>query len=167
MPMHVDGAILHAAAQHPHAAQGLLGGNLAIPLKRRLRLRDKQRTGHRHANGTALLGRGRLLRTVVGALHQARDALDIVVGFGGKADHEIELATAPAGGEGRVHGPEQVFLSHLLIDDVAQALRAGFRGERQTALLAPGHQAGHVHAEAVQTLARHGNAHTCLGVLLV
>ena len=158
--MNIDRLVLHTVAQKIHAAQRLLGRNLAIPLERRLRLGNEQRDRRAHPHVTAMLGRHGSLRPIVGALHKARDALDVVVGLGGQTDHEVELAAAPSRLKRSVDGPEQVVLRHVLVDHVAQALRTRLGREGEATLLLPRDELGHVDAERVEALGRQRDAHT-------
>ena len=139
---------------------GLFGRDLAIPLERRLSLRHEQRARDGDLHAAARLGRRSLFRAVVRALGKARDALDVVIGLGRKANHEIKLAATPTSGKCRVNSAKQVFLAHALINNVAQPLRAGFRRKRQAAALSARNQLGHFNAKRIQALAgnRYRNA---------
>src|SRR5262249_46961125 len=59
------------------------------------------------------------------------DAADVFVFLRRKADHEVELHVVPAAGEDALGRVEQVLLGHVLVHDVAHALRAGLRRERE------------------------------------
>ena len=104
MPMHVDRAIFHTRSQKVDAPMGLFGRDLAVPLERRLGLRHKQRARDGDLHAAARLGRRGFLRSIVSTLSKARDALDIVIGLGRKADHEVKLAATPTSSECRVDG---------------------------------------------------------------
>ena len=160
VPMDIDRLVLHAVAQQVHAAQCLLGRNLAVPLERRLRLRDEQRDRRTHAHVATMLGRHGGLRPVVGALHKARDALDVLVGLSRQSNHEVKLAAAPPRFERGIDSPEQIVLRHVLVDHVAQALRTRLGREGETALLLSRDKLGHVDAERVETLGGKRDAHT-------
>ena len=159
VPMNIDRLVLHTVAQKIHAAQRLLGRNLAVPLERRLRLGNEQRDRRTHPHVTAMLGRHGSLRSIVGALHKARDALDVVVGLGGQADHEVKLAAAPPRLKRGVDGSEQVVFRHVLVDHVPQALRTRLGREGKAALLLPRDELCHVDAERVEALGRKRDAH--------
>ena len=66
---------------------------------------------------------------------QVGDGHDILVALAGKAHHKVELHAVPTSLEGRLGRTVQVLLGHVLVDDVAHALTAGFGGKRQAALL--------------------------------
>ena len=106
-----------------------------------------------------MLGRHGGLRPVVGALHKARDALDVLVGLSRQANHEVKLAAAPPRFERGIDSPEQVVLRHVLVDHVAQALRTCLGREGETALLLPRDKLGHVDAKRVETLRGKRDAH--------
>ena len=104
---------------------------LTEPLEGGKRLGDKGRSaaGDAQATGADVFWHGEIRADYI--LRQMTDALQILVRFGGQADHEIELDRAPAAFKGVSHGTHQVVLSNTLVDYVAQALRAGFGSQRQ------------------------------------
>ena len=89
---------------------------------------------------------------VIRLLNEAGDALDVVIGLGWQADHEIELATTPTSGERRIDGTEQVIFRHVLVDDIAQPLSASFGSEREPTLLLAGDEPCHVYTKRIESL---------------
>ena len=86
------------------------------------------------------------------------DGHDVLVALAGKAHHEVELHTVPAGLEGCLGRAIQVLLGHILVDDVAHTLAARLGRERQAALLFAGDRLGHINAKRIQALRRNGHA---------
>lgn len=91
---------------------------------------------------------------------QVGDGHDILIALAGKAHHEVELHAVPTSLEGRLGRTVQVLLGHILVDDVAHALTAGFGGKRQAALLFASDRLGHIHAKRIQALRGNGYANT-------
>ncbi len=158
VPTDADGTILHAVAQQGHAAPRLLRIDLAIPLERGLGLGNEQGARDRNLKRTTLIGGDDFAHVVKDALAQGRDTLDIFVGLRGQANHEIQLATAPTRFDSCVKRPEQVLLGHILVDHVAQTLRAGLRGKGKAAFFRTRDQVGHLYAKGIETLGRNGHA---------
>ena len=107
---------------------------LAEPLERREGLRHKRRRADRDGRALALLAVFGLIIPIDHLLAELRDAGDVLVGLGRQADHEIQLHLGPAVVEGDRNGPLELVLQHVLVDDIAQALRAGFRRKGEAAL---------------------------------
>ena len=152
MPVDRDGAVLHRMAQKVHTSKCFLGWNLAIPLERRLSLRHEQRARRTDLYRPLLVRGHNSTSMVIRLLNEAGDALDVVIGLGWQADHEIELATTPTSGERRIDGTEQVIFRHVLVDDIAQPLSASFGSEREPTLLLAGDEPCHVNAKRIESL---------------
>ena len=84
------------------------------------------------------------------------DAEHVVVALAGQADHEIELDLAIAGLHRRADAAQQFLVAEALVDDVAQALGAGFGGEGEPRLAGTAEDMGDVGVEAIDPLARQG-----------
>ena len=63
------------------------------------------------------------------------NAIQILVGLRGQANHKVQLHAAPAALEGIGDLLHQVLLGYALIDNVPQTLRARFGGEGQAGFL--------------------------------
>ena len=66
-------------------------------------------------------------------LAQGGDAQDVLHGFKGQAQHEVEFDAGVAPLEGDAGGAHDFFLSDALVDDVPEALGSGLGGEGQAA----------------------------------
>ena len=125
---------LGRVAQQRDLAPQLVDAVLAEPLERRVRLRHEAAERH---------GAAGLLRVLAAdvdhVLGERRDAERVLVGLGGKADHEVELDAPPARLQLRFLCtlPKEVTSVSVLVDDVTHPLCAGLRSKRQPALLAP------------------------------
>jgi len=106
---------------------------LGPPLERRVGLGDEGGGADSYLQ-TPLPGAEGATAELDEPVHEVADGLDVVVGFGGQPDHEVELEPGPSGGEGRFGCGEEVILLHPLADDAAQARCARFRGEGQPGL---------------------------------
>ena len=85
----------------------------------------------------------------------------ILVGLGRQPDHEIKLDPPPAALDRRLDRPQQVLFGHILVDDIAQALRSGLGRERQPALADPLNLGRKLHALRIRPQARQRNPHPC------
>ena len=156
--VHAYGAVAHARDEQLLATLDVIVIELRAPLERRGGLGDKHRhrDGHRDGAATRLGNHGAAeLEHMVG---QVGDGHDILVALAGKAHHKVELHAVPTSLEGRLGRTVQVLLGHVLVDDVAHALTAGFGGKRQAALLFAGDRLGHIHAKRIQALRGNGHA---------
>ena len=115
------------------ATEVLLRRDLPLPLEGREGLRHKKCRGDVNTDAALFVG-GVRLPGLQNLEYQIRDAENVLVGLGGQAKHKVELDAVPAAGKGDLAGFQNVLLGHILIDRVAQALRAGLRREGQAGL---------------------------------
>ena len=87
------------------------------------------------------------------------DAADILPGFRGKSQHEIELHPGPASFKGHSGTLQDDLLGQPLIDHVAQPLASRLRRESQTALLHILHLSHNVQRKGVDAQGRKGNVY--------
>ena len=73
-------------------------------------------------------------RRALHALGELGDAAHVVLGLARQTDHEVELQAPPAEVGEEPRGVEQLVLPVLLLDHVAQALRARLGREREAGL---------------------------------
>ena len=126
VPAELDAAASELSTQQRLARLGLLDVELRGPLERRVRLRRERRDARGDGEPPAR-----------GALHPARqlgDPVDVVDRLARQADHEVQLEGAPPEVGEEARGVEQLLFAVLLLDDVAQALGAGFGREREAGL---------------------------------
>ena len=83
---------------------------------------------------------------------------DVIVRLGGKPHHEVELDATPTVLEGVSRSALEVFLGHVLVDDVAQALGACLGRKGEAAALGARGGVRHVNAKRVETLRGNGDA---------
>ena len=123
----------HAFAQNLVLFLNLLKGILRLVLKRRKRLRHKG--GDRDCYIDALPF-GTSLCAVIqidDALRKLDDTADVIWGFGGQAQHEIELDRGIAALKGQPAALHDVLFGNIFIDDVAHPLSSGLRREGESA----------------------------------
>ena len=60
----------------------------------------------------------------------------VIVCFGGEADHVVQLQVLDAAGEDELGAVEDLVVGHGLVDDAAQSIRAGLRRDGDAALAA-------------------------------
>ena len=130
--------------------------NLRRPLKRSKRLRHETRDAHRDFDVAAIFYRAVQVDDLLRKLGNARN---VRVSFRRQAHHEIQLDGLPALGEGGGARVKQILFGYVLVDDVAQTLRAGFGREGQPALSDGLDAFGKLNRKAVDTQARQGKAH--------
>src|SRR5262249_27923735 len=126
VPSELETATRELAAEQRLARLGLLDVELRGPLERSVRLRRER--------GDA---RGDDEPTARGALHASRQLghpAHVLDRLAREADHEVQLERAPPEVREEPRRVEQLLLPVLLLDDVAQALRAGLRREREAGL---------------------------------
>ena len=116
-----------------------LGRRHAFPLKGRMRLGHKGRG----VDGNAPL------ETLPCRQREVDQRLDIVVGLGGMADHEVELQLREVELLCQRDGAHHLIFGLRLVDDVAQPLAAGLRRHRQVARTGLGHGADQGHADGI------------------
>ena len=87
------------------------------------------------------------------------NAEHVLVRLGRKSQHEVELDRAVAAGKGAAARGQQVLLGEILVDGVAQALRAGLGREGQAALAHLLQAAHDVHGKVVRAQRRQREAH--------
>ena len=143
-------------AQQLLAPPELRRGN-AVPLERRVGL------GREVADREVQLQPPQVAALLLQGAAGVGDADHIGVGFTGQADHEIELHLAVAVLHGGADAPQQLRVGQPLVDDVAQALGAGFRGEGEARLAVAAKDVGDVLVEAIHPLAGQREAHVVLG----
>ena len=133
MPLEVEpparGYPLQARPNQLLAAHGLRQPDLALPLERGMGL------GHE--------GRDRNIETLTlapgplqGLSAQLNDALQVGIGLGRQADHEIELDEIPAPGKQRLDGCQDLVFVKPFVDDIPQPLGPGLGRDRKTSLAA-------------------------------
>ncbi len=142
-------------AQQTLTPPDLVAGDLAVPLEGCVRFGHERGDRDRDAD-TSPLGRG---RDLTGRLDHPCDELadggHVLIGLGGKPQHEVELHPAPTRSESGLDGAEQLVFGDVLVDGVAQALRTCLRGERQTALASLAEQPREAERERVHAQRRH------------
>ena len=134
-------------------AAELLCGVLRRPLERCVRL------GHKVGNADGNVEPSALSGTFVDPHHIAGDlgdAVQVLVGFPGETDHEIELDMAPAQFQGLLHCSVDVFFCDSFIDNVTEPLSPRLRGKGQSGLFVFLDLLQHVKGEAVQPEGRQG-----------
>ena len=82
------------------------------------------------------------------------NAEHVLVRLSREAQHEVELDRAVAAGKGAAAGGQQVLLGEILVDGVAQALRAGLGRKGQAGLSSLLQSLHERHGEVVGTQAR-------------
>ena len=82
----------------------------------------------------------------------------ICIGFPRQANHEIQLDLAVAGLHRRADALQQFIVGQAFVDDVAQALAAGFGGEGEAGPTGAPQDVGNIGIEAVDPLAGQGEA---------
>ena len=128
----------------------LVHRHLLLPLERAVRLRHEAGRADRDAHAARLVRRVHTPR-VQHLIGQLRDAEHVLIRLCRQTEHEVELDAVPAALEGDAAGMEQVFLAHVFVDRIAQALRAGLRRKGQTALAHLLQTAHDVHRKIVRT----------------
>ena len=166
VPVVGDGFRQHILAQQLHAALVLLLGDLRLPLKRRVRLGHEPRGRDRDAHAAVLVARA-LAPGVHDVGRDLGNAEHILVRLGRKSQHEVELDRAVAAGKGAAAGGQQVLLGEILVDGVAQALRAGLGRKGQAGLSSLLQSLHERHGEVVGAQARQRQADMLLGCPLV
>ena len=162
MVMERNRAVAYALLQEPLPALEFFLRHLRKPLERRVRLGHEARDGHRDLDAALPLD---FLVAVDNFLREFCDADDVLVRLGRQPHHEVELDRLPALLERRAHRVQQVVFRHVLVDDVAQTLRARFGRKRQAALSHLLQSLGDVDGETVDAQGRQGKAHTlALGI---
>ena len=162
VPVVRDGLGVHRLAQELDAALVLFNGDLRLPLEGRMRLWHKPRGRHRDAHAARLVE----CAFAPGVHDMGRDvgnAEHVLVRLGRKAEHEVELDRAVSARKRTAAGFEQIFLRQILVDGVAQSLRARLGCKREaglSALLQPLHQR---HGEVIRTQRRQRERHMPLG----
>ena len=106
-------------------------GVLRLPLERRKRLRNEAGNADRHRDLPPLGAVGILIVGFRYLLRKARDSLKIIEGFGGQSLHKIQFDRRFARVEGNLHRPKDLILAHILVDNIAQALRSRLWREGQ------------------------------------
>ena len=162
VPVVGDGLGVDRLAQELDAALVFLDGYLRLPLEGRVGLGHEPRGRHRDANAAALVDRA-LAPCVHDVRGDVRNAEHVLVRLGRKAEHKVELDRAVAARKRAAAGFEQVLFGQILVDGVAQALRAGLWREgkaRLPALLQPLHQR---HGEVVGAQRRQRERQVALG----
>src|SRR5213080_170268 len=126
VPAELDLPAAELVAQQRLADARLLERELPRPLEGRVRLGREGGDAGRHPEPPA--GRGRDARRQLG------DAAHVLLGLARKADHEVELQAPPAEIGKQACRTEQLLLAVLLLDHVAQPLRASLGREREARL---------------------------------
>ena len=90
---------------------------------------------------------------------QLGDAPDILLGFRGKAQHEIQLHPAPAALKGHGGSLQDDLLGQSLVDHVPQPLASGLRREGQAAFFHILHLSHDVQRKGVDAQGGKGNVH--------
>ena len=83
------------------------------------------------------------------AAREGRDRLDVLVGLGRLADHEVRLEVRDAVGAHDVAGAQDLLVGDRLADGPPQPLGAGLRRDRQRAMAAPRQGGRQIVGEAV------------------
>ena len=160
-------AVRVGAEQEPCPALHLGHLELARPLEGRVRLGHEDGDRSRDLHLALLAAPHHLATDLEHAVRGGRYRQDVLVGLGGKAHHEVELDAAPPMLEGVSRRALEVFLSHVLVDHVAEALGAGLRGKGETAALGTRGGVCHVHPKGVEALRGDGHADASAGEPLV
>ena len=82
----------------------------------------------------------------------------ICIGFPRQANHEIQLDLAVTGLHRRADALQQFGVAEAFVDDVAQALAAGFGGEGEAGPTGAPQDVGNIGIKAVNPLAGQGEA---------
>ena len=122
---------LYRFQNHPLFALYLLQRGLRLPLKRGKRLWYKRRNadGNVRRQLSFFLWHG--IITFNHLFPQLHDPAQIVVRLSWKADHKVQLYRRIAGLKCIHHRIKQIFLCNAFVDDISQALCAGFRCKGQ------------------------------------
>jgi hypothetical protein len=141
-------------------ARGLVAAVHGRPLKGRVRLGHEGRHRGRHLGGAQV--------AAADGLH-ARGGLDdaehVLVGFGGQADHEVQLHALVPAREHALGGFQDVGLGDVLVDEVAHALGAGLGRKGQARDAARGQIAQQFLVEAVGAQRGHRQRHLVVAQL--
>ena len=130
------------------------------PLKRSVRLWHVRRHADRHASTPVTLdASGHLERPGTGS----HDVSNVVVLFGGKPDHEVELHLAPPPRKHALGGFQELLLGDVLVHHIAHALAPRLRCKRQAAGALPLQVVEHVFAEPVGAKRRDAQRHLMRG----
>ena len=125
---------LEFVAHHLHTALDLFLADLFHPLEGREGLGHEGRERRRDLQARIALARG-----VAHLAAKVGDGLEVLVGLGGQADHEIEFDLTPAVFQQLLHMQQHLFLGDALVDDVTQALAARFGGQGTARAAQVGH----------------------------
>ena len=119
------------------------------------------RLGHKGGHAQVHLGRpaAALAGLLAGLARQLDDRLDILVGFRGQPDHEVELDQFPTERKGVPAGGEQVRLGDALVDDLAQPVGAGLRGHGEAGFPDPLDLLHDLRCQSSDAHGGHGHAH--------
>ena len=91
------------------------------------------------------------------------NAEHVLVRLGRKAEHEVELDRAVSARKRAAAGFEQIFLRQILVDGVAQSLRARLGCKREAGLSALLQALHQCHGEVVRAQRRQRKRHVPLG----
>ena len=108
---------------------------LCLPLEGGKGLGNKARNAHRYLHGACFVTVGVLVVSIHHVLGKGSNALNILKRLGGQTVHKIELYRVFACIKRHVDRAHNIFLTHILVDNVAQSLRArlGGKGKRRRA----------------------------------
>ena len=124
---------MHAAEQiFLLLAQGF-AAVLGAELERRVGLGHKAGHADRHLYALALRAVGDFVEEIHDLLGGIGNTLDIVQCFGGQAHHKVELDRGVPFREGNAAAALDLLPGDVFVDNVAQALGAGFGGKGQAA----------------------------------
>ena len=144
MVVNANGAVFDTRDKKTLTALDLIVVKLSAPLKRSVRLRDKDGAGDRNRDVAAPRLRDERTSEFKNPIGQIGYSDDVIIRLSGKPHHEIELHAVPAGFECRRRSIDEVVLGNVLVDDVAKTLAARLGSERKTALLFSGDGFGHI-----------------------
>ena len=167
MVVHLDLAAAHTFQQVLLLGAQHFFGVHGHELKRRMGLGHKAGTADGHLYTLALAALGQRIIEVYHLLRRLCDALNVLHGLRGQAHHEVELDRGVARVECNGAGLFDLVPCDILVDDVAQALGAGFGGEGQAALAHLGGLFNEALGEVVHTQRRQRQTHMLLGCPLV
>ncbi|MPN63123.1 hypothetical protein SDC9_210877 [bioreactor metagenome] len=118
-----------------------------------MRLWHEPRGRNYHAEAPGLV-RSVLAPGVDDVRGYARYALHVLVGLGRQSEHKIELDRVVAALESRAARRYEVFLSQILVYDVAEPLASGLRRKGKAGLAAPRYPFHKLHGKVVRSQRR-------------